>query len=96
MLQTLNKYDVYMRTTLTLEPDVVRRLRKKMEDKKLTLKQAVNETLRAGLETTVNEKRHKFVVEPHACGFKAGVDLDKLNQLVDEMEAEAVARKLSR
>ena len=85
-----------MRTTLTLEPDVVRRLRKKMADKKLTLKQAVNETLRAGLETTVNEKRHKFVVEPHACGFKAGVDLDKLNQLVDEMEAEAVARKLSR
>ena len=96
MLQTLNKYDVYMRTTLTLEPDVVRRLRKKMADKKLTLKQAVNETLRAGLETTVNEKRHLFVVEPHACGFKAGVDLDKLNQLVDEMEAEAVARKLSR
>ncbi len=96
MLQTLNKYDVYMRTTLTLEPDVARRLRKKMADKKLTLKQAVNETLRAGLETTVNEKRHKFVVEPHACGFKAGVDLDKLNQLVDEMEAEAVARKLSR
>jgi len=67
-----------------------------MADKKLTLKQAVNETLRAGLETTVNEKRHKFVVEPHTCGFKARVDLDKLNQLVDEMEAEAVARKLSR
>ena len=81
MLQTLNKYDVYMRTTLTLEPDVVRRLRKKMADKKLTLKQAVNETLRAGLETTVNEKRHKFVVEPHACGFKPGVDLDKLNSV---------------
>ena len=96
MLQTLNKYDVYMRTTLTLEPDVARRLRKKMADKKLTLKQAVNEALRAGLETTVTEKRHKFVVEPHACGFKAGVDPDKLNQLVDEMEAEAVARKLSR
>ena len=85
-----------MRTTLTLEPDVARKLRKKMAEKKLTFRQAVNEALRAGLETTAAEKRHKFVVEPHACGFKAGVDLDKLNQLVDEMEAEAVARKLSR
>ncbi len=85
-----------MRTTLTLEPDVARKLRKKMTEKKLTLKQAVNEALRAGLETTVTGKRHKFVVEPHSCGFKAGVDLDKLNQLVDEMEAEEVARKLSR
>ena len=85
-----------MRTTLTLEPDVARQLRKKMTEKKLTLKQAVNEALRAGLKTTATEKRHKFVVEPHSCGFRAGIDLDKLNQLVDELEAEEVARKLSR
>jgi hypothetical protein len=35
-------------------------------------------------------------VEPHAFGFKPGVDLDRLNQLVDELEAEEHARKLGR
>jgi hypothetical protein len=29
-----------------------------------------------------------FRVAPHRFGFHAGVDLDKLNQLVDELEAE--------
>jgi hypothetical protein len=31
-------------------------------------------------------------VRPHAFGFKPGVDLDRLNQLADELEAEATAR----
>jgi hypothetical protein len=30
---------------------------------------------------------------PHSFGFKPGVDLDKLNQLADELEAEAFAAK---
>jgi hypothetical protein len=29
------------------------------------------------------------VTRPHAFGFKPGIDPDKLNQLVDELEAEA-------
>ena len=33
---------------------------------------------------------------PHSFGFRPGVDLDKLNQLADELEAEAVAESLSR
>ena len=28
-----------------------------------------------------------FCVEPHDFGFKAGIDLDKMNKLVDELEA---------
>ena len=30
-----------------------------------------------------------FKVEPHAFRFKPGVDVDRLNQLVDDLEAEA-------
>lgn len=37
-----------------------------------------------------------FPVEPHDFGFRAGVDLDRLNQLADELEAEESARKLAR
>ena len=39
-----------MRTTLTLEPDVARGLEQLRKQRGLTLKQAVNETLRKGLE----------------------------------------------
>jgi hypothetical protein len=42
-------YDVLMRTTLTLEPDVVQQLRRQMAEKKLSLTRIVNDALRAGL-----------------------------------------------
>jgi hypothetical protein len=35
-------------------------------------------------------------VRPHAFGFKPGIDLDRINQLVDELESEETARKLRR
>lgn len=85
-----------MRTTLTLDPDVALKLKKRMTAKKLTLKDAVNQALRAGLEADEVRPRVRFKVEPHACGFKAGIDVDKLNQLVDELEVDEVSRKLRR
>ena len=84
-----------MRTTITIEPDVAQKLKKAMEEKKITLKEAVNRALRLGLDTAEPHRRAKFKVEPHACGFRAGIDTDKLNQLVDELEAESTARKLA-
>ena len=36
-----------------------------------------------------------FEVRPHAFGFKPGIDLDRVNQLADELESEETARKLS-
>jgi hypothetical protein len=85
-----------MRTTLTLDPDVALRLKQRMEKEGLSLKHAVNEALRAGLSSTPKRARKVFRVEPHSCGFKPGVDLDKLNQLVDELEVEEVRSKLTR
>lgn len=60
-----------------------------MVEGKLSLKQAVNEALRTGLVGGHRQRGVKFSVEPHSCQFKAGIDLDKLNQLADELEAEA-------
>ena len=42
------------------------------------------------------EAEARFKVKPHAFGFKPGVDVDRLNQLADELEAEEVAGKLLR
>jgi hypothetical protein len=85
-----------MRTTLTLDPDVAQNLKKKIQNENLSLKEAVNQALRAGLKLSQTQEKFSFQVEPHACGFRAGIDQDKLNQLVDELEVEEAARKLER
>ena len=88
-----------MRTTLTIDNTIARQIKVKMAVTKLSLKEVINQTLAKGLQASKNSKDHpafSFKVEPHACGFRAGVDQDKLGQLVDELDAEAVAHKLGR
>lgn len=38
----------------------------------------------------------RFQVASHPLGLRPGVDGDRLNQLVDELESEGVARRLGR
>ena len=84
-----------MRTTLTLERDVAERLKEEMRRSGKTMKASVNEALRRGLGLGGRPpKAPRFAVEPHAFGFKPGIDLDRLNQLSDELETEDTAGKL--
>jgi hypothetical protein len=84
-----------MRTTLTLDRDVAERLRDEMRRSGKSMKASVNEALRRGLGLGGRPaSAPRFKVEPHAFGFKPGVDLDRLNQLTDELEAEESARRL--
>lgn len=85
-----------MRTTLTLEPDVALKLRKRMAEEKLTLKDAINRALRVGLERPETKPEAPFKVEPFALGVPAGIDLDKMNQLLDQLEVEDYIRKFGR
>jgi len=86
-----------MRTTLTLDREVAERLQKEMRRTGKGLKTTVNEALKRGLGMAGKPVRGpRYQVRPHAFGFKAGVDLDRINQLVDELEAEEGARKLGR
>ena len=86
-----------MRTTLTLDPDVAMKIKKRMADKKLTLKETVNQALRYGLKAVEKEKKRvPFKVIPHSFGFKPGIDQNKLNQLLDQMDGEEYLRKMNR
>lgn len=59
------------------------------------MKAVINEALALGLGMTGKRpSAPRFEVRPHAFGFKPGVDLDRLNQLTDELAAEEAARKL--
>jgi hypothetical protein len=85
-----------MRTTLTIDDDVAGLLRKRARELGLPFKEVVNRTLRAGLGEAVKPRRHATPKTiPHAFGFRPGIDLDKLGQLADELEAEAYAEKMS-
>jgi len=86
-----------MRTTLTLDQDVAARIQQVVRRSGKTLKDVVNEALRHGLGLTAQPVQPRpFKVRPHTFGFKPGIDPDRLNQLVDELEADEQARKLSR
>ena len=94
MINRYTHHDAAVRTTLTLEPDVERLLRREMRRTDGSKKAVVNDTLRAGFEVRGKPPRPpRFRVAPHPLGLRPGVDGDRLNQLVDELESEEVARR---
>ena len=86
-----------MRTTLTLEDDLAALLKRRATELGISFKEMVNRTVRAGLgqEMTTAPVADVPRTESHSFGFRPGIDLDKLNQLADELEADAVAESLS-
>jgi hypothetical protein len=79
-----------MRTTLTLDDDLAGLLKRRARALGVSFKEAVNRAIRAGLGETAKVQRDAAPKTiPHSFGFKPGIDLDKLNQLADELEAEA-------
>jgi hypothetical protein len=85
-------YDALMRTTVTLDPDVETLLRRRMRERRLGFKQALNEALRAGLAADAPGS------SPPTPSFELGeplVPLDKALQLAAELEDTELARRLA-
>ena len=75
--------------------DVAARLKSEVRRTGRPLKAVVNEALKRGLGLDGKKIRPpRFEVHPHAFGFQPGVDLDRLNQLVDELDVAEATRKL--
>ena len=86
-----------MRTTLTLEDGLAVRLRAAARKRNLSFKEIVNEALRKGLQTIAQPKMAKpFRVRPLSMGVTAGIDYDKINQFLDDEEAEHAISKMKR
>ena len=83
-------YDAFVRTTLTIDDDVATTLRALARSSGKTFKAVVNEAIRNGLMT--GEKpvptREAFKVPSAPRGFLPGIDPLKLNQLMDDLEAD--------
>lgn len=85
-----------MRTTLTLDPDVAALLAQEMRRSGSGLKATVNRELRRALAGTPAPARRRFRMHTHSFGFRPGTDLDRMNQLYDEMEAVSALATLVR
>lgn len=87
-----------MRTTLTIDDDLAGLLKRRARETGVSFKEAVNRAIRAGLseETAKTRRAAAPKTVAHSFGFKTGIDLDKLGQLADELEAEAFAASLEK
>jgi hypothetical protein len=86
-----------VRTTLTLEPDLAKKLKELAHRRGQSFKQALNEAVRRGLAAqTHRPPQPRFEVIPHLGGFRPGIDPGKLNQLVDQLDAEDFVEKARR
>ncbi|QDU87480.1 Antitoxin VapB33 [Pirellulimonas nuda] len=78
-----------MRTTVTIDPDVEQILRQAMQQTGQGFKTVLNEAVRKGLAGTVVEKDEApFVVRAKDMGLAPGIDLNRINQSIDELEVE--------
>ena len=94
-----------MRTTLTLDDDIVAALKARARLLEKPFKQVVNDVLRRGLSDTPDEEeeppssdeeRPVFRVKPNHSGFAPGVDPLKLNRLNAELEDAEILKKLAK
>jgi predicted DNA-binding ribbon-helix-helix protein len=79
-----------MRTTLTLDDDVARKLRELAHRRRVSFKELVNTILRRGLVAQEErpETGRPFRVASFRSAFRPGVDPLRLNQLSDALEAQ--------
>ncbi|MDX2079443.1 MAG: hypothetical protein SFU53_01530 [Terrimicrobiaceae bacterium] len=83
-----------MRTTLTLDDDLAGILKKRSREFGRPFKEVVNSALRKGLQEELPFiQKAPPKVRSRALGLLPGYDPDRMNQLVDELEAEEFLRK---
>jgi len=85
-----------MRTTVTLDPDVEQLVVDAMQRFRQSFKEVLNQAIRKGLsDLAASPDEPPFVVSARPMGMLAGVDIGRLNQVADELEADTFI-KLSR
>jgi hypothetical protein len=83
-----------MRTTLTLDPDVVKLLEEEVHRRRKPYKQVVNDAIRRGLSPgPARRPAKRYRVTPHEARLLPGLDRAAFNRLADELEDAAVLNK---
>lgn len=75
-----------MRTTLSLDDDVAKLLRRELRRSGASLKAAVNHFLRLGLMASGKQVQKPFVVHPRPLGLPPGLSYDNVEELIEALE----------
>ncbi len=78
-----------MRTTLTIDDDLIAQIEDLQRSEGLTFKGAVNQLLRVGIQYQAQPPKPKpYRTKPQKLGLRSEIDPTKLNQLLDELAAD--------
>ena len=78
-----------MRTTITIEDDVLQRARTVSSKLKKPFRFIINNALRLGLEQVEKPaKSKKYSTNPKPMGLKHGYELDNVQELLDRLDEE--------
>jgi len=78
-----------MRTTLSIDDDVLERARAVSAKLSTPFKTIVNEALRAGLDHVERPARQRrYKTKPHKMGLKHGRNIDNIQELLAQIEGE--------
>jgi hypothetical protein len=78
-----------MRTTLSIDDDVIERARAVAAKLNQPFKVIVNEALRAGLDQVEQPARQRpYITKPHQMGLRQGYNLDNIQELLAQIEGE--------
>ena len=81
-----------MRTTVTLEPDVVELIEALRLERRISFKQAINEAIRAGLAPGA---ARPFRQRTYSMGLRANINLDHALHIAAALEDEELLHKLA-
>lgn len=82
-----------MRTTVTLDEDVVQLLRAATERSRASFKQVLNTAVRRGLKGEQAAVEEPFVVTARPLALRPGIDPARIRDLDDELEIQEFQRK---
>ena len=76
-----------MRTTVTLDDDLMRALQREATKTDRPFKEVLNAAVRAGLgmQRRAVSRARRYRVKPFDCALRPGIDPRRLNQWVDEL-----------
>ena len=91
---SLHQYGAVMRTTLSIDDDIAARIEERRRMTGQSLKQVVNQLLRAGLRSSERlPEARPYRTKTQKLRLCPGFDAVRLNQSVDELETEERAAR---
>lgn len=84
-----------MRTTITIDDDLMQELRKRAHQSNIRLKEVINDTIRYGLKAATEARQGKrYECSVFSLGNASSYNLDHALDLAEHLESEEIARKL--